>query len=114
MCVGHSTIHSSWNKGFSCRDVLYMYWMFVHQFVQYTVTGACHQTMMLSSECVQTVIVNTCSSHFVVFNCPRLRDLSAQDKLEHQRVVKDLEKNAAELNQLKEDRDKLAKELQVS
>ncbi len=46
-------------------------------------------------------------------HCHRLRDLSAQDKLEHQRVVKDLEKNASELNQLKEDRDKIAKELQV-
>ncbi len=43
----------------------------------------------------------------------RLRDLSAQDKLEHQRVVKDLEKNATELNQAKEERDKLSKELQV-
>ncbi len=44
----------------------------------------------------------------------RLRDLSAQDKLEHQRVVKDLEKNATEFNQLKEEREKLTKELQVT
>ena len=65
--------------------------------------------MTLSSGCfrIHQVVVGS-------FKFPRLRDLSAQDKLEYQRVVKDLEKNAAELNQLKEDRDKLAKELQVS
>ena len=44
----------------------------------------------------------------------RLRDLSAQDKLDHQRVMKDLEKNAAEFNQVKEQKDKIFQELQVS
>ena len=43
----------------------------------------------------------------------RLRDLSAEEKLEHHRVKKDLEKNAAELNQIKELKEKLAHELQV-
>ena len=43
----------------------------------------------------------------------RLRDLSAEDKLEHQRVKKDFERNATELNQIKEQKDKLAQELQV-
>ena len=55
----------------------------------------------------------TCRELCCCLHCHKLRDLSAQDKLEHQRVVKDLEKNASELNQLKEDRDKMAKELQV-
>ncbi|XP_064382819.1 dynactin subunit 1-like isoform X2 [Halichondria panicea] len=54
----------------------------------------------------------TCRELCCCLHCHKLRDLSAQDKLEHQRVVKDLEKNASELNQLKEDRDKMAKELQ--
>ena len=44
----------------------------------------------------------------------RLRDLSAQDKLEHQRVVKDLDKAHSELKQLQEGRDKLHTELRVS
>ena len=43
----------------------------------------------------------------------RLRDLSAEDKLEHQRVKKDFEKNATELNLIKEQKEKLAQELQV-
>ena len=43
----------------------------------------------------------------------RLRDLSAEDKLEHQRVKKDFERNAAELNLIKEQKEKLAQELQV-
>ena len=44
----------------------------------------------------------------------RLRDLSAQDKLEHQRMVKDLDKAHSELKQLQEARDKLHTELRVS
>ena len=44
----------------------------------------------------------------------RLRDLSAQDKLEHQRVVKDLEKAHSDLKQAQESRDKLQTELKVS
>lgn len=43
----------------------------------------------------------------------RLRDLSAEEKLEHQRVKKDFEKNASELNLIKEQKEKLAQELQV-
>ena len=46
--------------------------------------------------------------------CPcRLRDLSAQDKQEHQRVMKDLDKASTELNLLKEQKEKLTQELQV-
>lgn len=43
----------------------------------------------------------------------RLRDLSAQEKLEHQRVVRDLERNTAEANHLREQREKLEQDLQV-
>ena len=45
---------------------------------------------------------------------PRLRDLSAQDKVEHQRVVKDLEKAHSDLKQAQESKDKLQTELKVS
>ena len=45
--------------------------------------------------------------------CGRLRDLAAQDKLELQRMVKDLEKNASEFTSLKEHKDKVEMELQV-
>jgi hypothetical protein len=44
---------------------------------------------------------------------PRLRDLSAEDKVEHQRVKKDFEKNSSELNLIKEQKEKLVQELQV-
>ena len=44
----------------------------------------------------------------------RLRDLSAQEKLEHQRVVKDLEKTGAALVIVKDQKDKLAKDLEVN
>ena len=43
----------------------------------------------------------------------RLRDLSAQDKQEYQRVMKDLDKASTELNQLKEQKEKMAQDLQV-
>ncbi len=45
--------------------------------------------------------------------CYRLRDLSAQDKQEHHRAMKDLDKSATELNQLREQKEKLTQELQV-
>lgn len=43
----------------------------------------------------------------------RLRDLSAQDKVEYQRTMKDLEKSSAELSHAREQKDKLTQELQV-
>ena len=43
----------------------------------------------------------------------RLRDLSAQDKFEHQRVVKDLERMSAETNHLREQKEKLEQDIQV-
>ena len=43
----------------------------------------------------------------------RLRDLSAQDKFEHQRVVKDLERLSAETNHLREQKEKLDQDIQV-
>ena len=43
----------------------------------------------------------------------RLRDLCAQDKLEHQRVVKDLEKAHSDLKVAQETRDKMQAELKV-
>ena len=46
--------------------------------------------------------------------CFRLRDLTAQDKLEHQRVVKDLEKAHSDLKTALETRDKMQAELKVS
>ena len=45
--------------------------------------------------------------------CFRLRDLTAQDKLEHQRVVKDLEKAHSDLKAALETRDKMQAELKV-
>ena len=45
--------------------------------------------------------------------CFRLRDLTAQDKLEHQRVVKDLEKAHHDLKIALETRDKLQAEVKV-
>ena len=50
---------------------------------------------------------------FLSLSSTRLRDLSAEDKVEHQRVKKDFEKNASELNLIKEQKEKLAQELQV-
>ncbi len=46
--------------------------------------------------------------------CPthRLRDISQQDKLEHQRTVKDLEKHVSALQLLKEEKDKVDTEMQ--
>ena len=44
----------------------------------------------------------------------RLRDLSAQDKMENQRVLKDLEKTSTELNEVRERNEKLIQEVQVS
>lgn len=41
----------------------------------------------------------------------RLRDLSTQDKLEHQRMVKDLEKHVTALQLLKDEKDKVDAEL---
>lgn len=46
--------------------------------------------------------------------CLRLRDLSAQDKLDQQRVMKDLEKTGADLTQMKEQKEKITRELLVS
>ena len=43
---------------------------------------------------------------------PRLRDLSTQDKLEHQRMAKDMEKHSTALMLLKEEKDKVDVELQ--
>ena len=43
----------------------------------------------------------------------RLRDLSAQDKFEHQRVVKDLERISGEANHLREQKEKLEQDVQV-
>ena len=45
--------------------------------------------------------------------CCRLRDLSAQDKLENQRVMKDLEKAHSDLKTATETKDKLQAELKV-
>ncbi len=42
----------------------------------------------------------------------RLRDISQQDKLEHQRTVKDLEKHVSALQLLKEEKDKVDAEMQ--
>ena len=49
----------------------------------------------------------------ILYVCYRLRDLTAQDKLEHQRVVKDLEKAHSDLKQAQETRDKIQTELKV-
>jgi len=43
----------------------------------------------------------------------RLRDLSAQEKLEHQHVMKDLEKTSAALLLIKDQKEKLAKDMEV-
>ena len=48
-----------------------------------------------------------------IINPSRLRDLSAQDKFEHQRVVKDLERISAETNHLREQKEKLEQDVQV-
>ena len=45
--------------------------------------------------------------------CFSLRDLTAQDKLEHQRVVKDLEKAHSDLKAALETRDKMQAEFKV-
>lgn len=62
-------------------------------------------------DCVFPLAV--CSADVVRFWLCRLRDLSTQDKLEHQRAIKDLDKSSQELNQLREQKEKLAQELQV-
>ena len=71
--------------------------------------------------CVQLIWYAMSGKHTTVLMCLclcvsvilRLRDLSAQDKVEHQRVVKDLEKAHSDLKQALESKDKLQTDLKV-
>lgn len=78
---------------------------------------SCTHTHTLCAANGVPLLLHTVLIDVFVFVCvcaPRLRDLSAQDKVEHQRVVKDLEKAHSDLKQAQESKDKLQTELKVS